>query len=128
MGLVRNALSLAKDSVRAGRDDELAHQREQALRDEVHQLSRRIDRLESQLRKLEKDAVANPDGPAEGRFHAGMTIAEVREAHHDADEVLARFHLGGCASCAVSSVETLGEGAQLHQVDLDGLLADLNNL
>ena len=124
MGLVRSALSLAKDSVVGGRDDEQARQREQALRDEVHRISHRIEQLESRLRKLEQGSVEH----AEGRFHAGMTIAEVREAHPDADEVLSRFHLGGCASCAVSSVETLGEGAQLHQVNLDGLLADLNSL
>lgn len=120
MGLVRNALSLAKDSVRGGHEDDAARLREQGLRDDLHRLSRRVEQLEARLRKLEPEP--------EERFHADMTIAEVREAHQDADTVLARFHLGGCSSCAVSSVETLGEGATLHQVDLDGLLADLNRL
>ncbi len=120
MGLVRSALSMAKDSVRGGHDDEAARLREQGLRDDMHRLARRVEQLEARLRKLEPTP--------EGRFHADMTIAEVRDAHENADAVLARHHLGGCASCAVSSVETLGEGATLHQVDLDGLLADLNRL
>ena len=120
MGLVRSALSMARDSVTGGREDEMARLRDQALRDEVHTLARRIDQLESRLREL--------DPQPEGRFHEDMTLEEVRGAHPDADGVLARFHLGGCASCAVSSVETLGEGAKLHQVDLAGLLADLNSL
>jgi len=120
MGLVRNALSMAKDSVLGGREDEAAQLRERALRDDLHRLSRQVAQLEARLRRLEPQ----PDG----RFHPDMTIAEVRDAHEDADTVLARYHLGGCASCAVSSVETLGEGAKLHQIDLDGLLADLNRL
>ena len=120
MGLVRKTISLARDSVRGGQDDEAAQLREQALRDDLHKLARRVEQLEARLRKLEPTP--------ESRFHADMTIAEIRDAHEDADAVLARYHLGGCASCAVSTVETLGEGAQLHQVDLDGLLADLNRL
>lgn len=116
MGLVRSALSAAT----GGRDRQEQRQLEYALREEIARLARRIDGLEARLRELEPGS--------NGRFHADMTLAEVRETDARADTVLARHHLGGCASCAVSTVETLRQGTDLHQIDLDALLADLNAL
>jgi hypothetical protein len=119
MGRVRNALSKA---VGGGRDeaDQQAMEREMRLHDEIQRLRKQLERLEKRVAAIE------PERPEV--FHAGMTLAEVRSAHPDADAVLARHHLGGCASCAVSEVETLEQGTQLHQVDLPGLLIDLNAL
>jgi len=120
MGLVRSALSAARGTLGGGQGEEHSRYVERILGDELDRLARRVDQLERRLRVLEPEL--------EGRFHAEMTLAEVRQAHPGADEVLARFHLGGCASCAVSTTETLRQGTELHQVDLDGLLADLNAL
>lgn len=119
MGRVRNALSRAVGSGREEADQQ-AMQREMRLHDEIRRLRQQVERLEQRVAALE------PERPE--IFHAGMTLAEVRSAHPEADAVLARHHLGGCASCAVSEVETLEQGTQLHQVDLGPLLTDLNAL
>jgi len=120
MGLVRSALSAAKGTLGRGQGEEHSHYVERILRDEIEHLRRRIDQLERRLRAIEPEP--------EGRFHADMTLAEIQEAHPGAGEVLTRFHLGGCASCAVSTTETLRQGTELHQVDLNSLLGDLNAL
>lgn len=120
MGLVRSALSAARGTLGRGQGEEHSHYVERVLRDELERMGHKVDQLERRLRALEPEP--------EDLFHADMTLAEVRQAHPGADEVLARFHLGGCASCAVSTTETLGQGAELHQVDLDGLIRDLNAL
>jgi hybrid cluster-associated redox disulfide protein len=133
MGLVRSVLSKAGGAVR-GEDDDGAVAR---LRDEVRRLEQRLRGLEGRLAELDRltglaerlEAHVGPlpdaDQPA---FSPEMTLAQVRASHPRADEVLARHHLGGCAACAVSEVETLAEGAAVHQLDLEAILTDLQAL
>ncbi len=133
MGLVRSVLSGAGGVIR-GKDADQAVGR---LLDEVGRLDRRLADVERRLGELDRlsglveriEAHVGPLPEPEGTgFTPEMTLAQVRAAHPRADEVLARHHLGGCAACAVSEVETLAEGAAVHQLDLDALLADLRAL
>lgn len=130
MGLLRDVVSKAVK----GSDETRTIDR---LQGELSRLHRRVDGLEARVRELEgltgrldriEDHVGPLPPPPAAAFSAEMTLAEVRAAHPRADEVLARHHLGGCAACAVADVETLREGAAVHQLDLEALLGDLQAL
>lgn len=62
------------------------------------------------------------------RFTPTMTIAEARAMHPLAQQVLAGFHLGGCASCAVNDTDTIGAACAAHGISQEALLGALNNL
>ncbi len=62
------------------------------------------------------------------KFESQMTIGAIYDMHPRAAEVLAGFHLGGCASCAISLDQTLASAAQQHNLDLDTLLGALRQL
>ena len=57
-----------------------------------------------------------------------MTVGEAAALHPQAQQVLAGFHLGGCASCAVDDSQTLAEAAALNDRDLSPILVALNTL
>jgi hybrid cluster-associated redox disulfide protein len=130
----------------------------QRLDIELSELRDRIDRLEGKRGRDQgrgrlsvmsgaelADAVAEPEleaaaevAPTEtptptparpdGAFSEAMTILEAHEHHPDAGAVFAQHHLAGCMHCALSRTETVGEGASDHGLDLEALLADLNQL
>jgi hybrid cluster-associated redox disulfide protein len=53
------------------------------------------------------------------------TISECVECYPNTVEVFVRFGLA-CFSCAVSQLENIGQGAALHGIDADKLVAELN--
>lgn len=55
-----------------------------------------------------------------------MTISECVECYPNTVEVFIRFGLA-CFGCAVSQLENIGQGAALHGIDADELVAELNN-
>jgi len=59
------------------------------------------------------------------KISADMTIAQVMKACPDARKILMR-HGMYCIGCAVGEFESLKDAAEMHQVDLDSLLDDLN--
>jgi hybrid cluster-associated redox disulfide protein len=63
----------------------------------------------------------------EAKITKEMTIGEVIERYPQAALVLMEngFH---CVGCPASQAETIEQGAQVHQVDLDKLLSDLNKV
>ncbi len=61
-------------------------------------------------------------------FSLDMTIEEAMSIHPRVAEVFAAFHLGGCASCGISSFETLGQVCMAYGVDPDTLLEVLEGL
>ncbi len=73
-------------------------------------------------------SVPVPSAAPPGAFHGAMSIAEAFEAHPKARDVFAAHHLPGCLDCALSKVESLSTGAQIHSLDAAQLLADLNQL
>lgn len=61
-------------------------------------------------------------------FDLDMTIGEAMAVHPRVREVMAVFHLGGCAHCAINQVETLGQVCAGYGVDSDELLEALESV
>lgn len=81
--------------------------------------------FQTEIRKLKIAVRKMGDGPL---FSKDTTFGEVLELHPRGREILARFHIGGCSSCAVSEMETIEQGTKAHHVDMDQLLSQLNSL
>lgn len=79
--------------------------------------------FQTEIRKLKIAVRKMGDGPL---FSKDTTFGEVLELHPQGREILARFHIGGCSSCAVSEMETIEQGAKAHHVDMEQLLSQLN--
>ena len=62
------------------------------------------------------------------RFSAEMTVGEALSLDARTKWVLAAYHIGGCASCALSDEETLEELARGYGLRLEELLEALNGL
>jgi hybrid cluster-associated redox disulfide protein len=54
-----------------------------------------------------------------------MTFNQLLQMHPDAAKILANFNLG-CVGCLGASTETLAQGARAHGLDIEELLAALN--
>ena len=61
-------------------------------------------------------------------FDPDMTVMEAMQIHHKVGEVFAAFHLGGCSSCGISEIETVGQVCMAYGVDVDMLLDVLEDL
>lgn len=57
-----------------------------------------------------------------------MKIGEIMMLHPQAQQVLAGFHIGGCASCYVDDRQSLGEAVAVNGRELEPILAALNTL
>jgi TolA-binding protein len=55
-------------------------------------------------------------------------IGELRLIHPQAPQLLAGFHLGGCASCSVDDTQSLAEAAAVNGRELQPILVALNTL
>lgn len=66
----------------------------------------------------------------QGNLHltGDMRVGEIYAAHPQAQQVLAGFHIGGCASCVVDDRQTLAEAVALSGRDLEPVLVALNGL
>jgi ABC-type nickel/cobalt efflux system permease component RcnA len=62
------------------------------------------------------------------RFDPNISLARLFEMEPRASNVLAAFHIGGCASCAVDENATLAEAVRARGADLDRVLKALNTL
>jgi len=56
-----------------------------------------------------------------------MSIGEALQAHPKAIEVFAKYNMG-CFSCMGATAESIENGALMHGIDVDSLIADLNAL
>ena len=65
---------------------------------------------------------------SESRFTPEMTVDEAFKVHAGARRVFARFHLGGCANCAISESHTIGAVSEDYGIPLAMLLDSLNAL
>lgn len=59
------------------------------------------------------------------RVHEDMNIDEVVEQYPIVAHILIRYGLG-CGGCIISSAETIGEGIELHGLDPDIILEEIN--
>lgn len=64
----------------------------------------------------------------EKHFNPDMTIAEAIAVHPRVAEVFAAFHLGGCAHCHISQVETLEQVCGAYGIDSDMLMEVLEDV
>lgn len=53
-------------------------------------------------------------------------IVEAVQAHPEILEVFANYGLG-CVGCMAAHFESIGEGAAAHGLDVEALIADINN-
>jgi hybrid cluster-associated redox disulfide protein len=109
------------------------------LKGDVEDLQYSASRLENQLRVIEErlGELSNSLSAfrieylrkaGELRFEPSMPVAEALKLHPRAKDVLAEFHLGGCAMCAIGDTETLAQAAETHGRPLEEMLARLNEL
>lgn len=56
-----------------------------------------------------------------------MIIADIIAQHPETLSVFKRYNLD-CCECQIADLETLGHGAGVHKVDIDQLLASLNDV
>jgi hypothetical protein len=61
-------------------------------------------------------------------FTPEMTVDQAFNVHAGARRVFARFHLGGCANCAISETHTIGQISEDYGIPLPMLLDGLNAL
>jgi hybrid cluster-associated redox disulfide protein len=80
--------------------------------------------LEERVRALEFEKKRDR---GEFRVTPDMLIADVLTIHPRMKEVLAAMHLGGCSSCSTSKAETLGEGAASYNLDIEGILREIED-
>lgn len=107
------------------------------------ELSAKIDRLQSTLFQTRSDLrgleerldlriggldVAVQKATGEYRFDPKMPLVQLYEIEPRAQNVLAAFHIGGCASCAVDESESLEAAVSERGADLDRVLAALSIL
>lgn len=92
----------------------------------IQSLREEIAGLQEEIRALRLASVRERQG---GRaFTAETRVGDLAALHPMAVDVLAAFHIGGCASCAVSPDLTLAEAAQQTGQPLEPILAALNAL
>lgn len=110
---------------------------------ELRTLTGKLDRLQSTLYETRQDQRAQQEQvetklaaldyatqKATGnlRFDPNIQLMSLYQTEPRAQAVLAGFHIGGCASCAVDENGTLAEAVRERGVDLDRVLKALNTL
>jgi hypothetical protein len=106
------------------------------LKERNHQLNSRIYHLKSELQdsaeqyqqslmRLRYDLMRQA---GELRVTGETTIAEIEMLHPQSTAVLAGFHIGGCAGCAVDGSQRLAEAVAANDRELEPILVALNAL
>ncbi len=60
------------------------------------------------------------------KIHAEMNIGEILNKYPNTRQVFQRHFGEDCFNCPSSRMESLALGAQLHRIDLDVLIRELN--
>ena len=60
------------------------------------------------------------------KITADMSIDEVLKLYPQTAEVFRKYFHGGCFACPASRMETLGDGAMVHGLDVDFIVGELN--
>jgi hybrid cluster-associated redox disulfide protein len=61
-------------------------------------------------------------------FNKDMTVENAFRTHAGARRVFAKFHLGGCAHCAISETETIEQVSEGYGIPLPMLMSELEAL
>ncbi len=112
-------------------------------RQEIKQITGKLDRLQTTLYETRQDQrvqeeqmetklaaldVSVQRATGKLRFDPKMSLTTLFEQEPRASAVLAAFHIGGCASCAVDESSTLADAVRERGADLDKVLTALNTL
>jgi hypothetical protein len=110
---------------------------------QVKQLTAKLDRLQTTLYETRQEQRAQQEhneqriaalevsvqrASGKMRFDPNTSLTRLFEVEPRAAAVLAAFHIGGCASCAVDENETLAQVARERGADLERILTALNTL
>lgn len=90
----------------------------QEQRQQDRAIQNQVAALDVQMQKMSGDIRFDPDAP--------LTELFAREPR--AQNVLAAFHIGGCADCAVDENESLAEAVRARGADLNKVMTALNTL
>lgn len=110
---------------------------------EIKAVTAKLDRLQTIVYETRQDQRAQQDqaqariaaldvalqkATGKLRFDPNTPLVRLYESEPRAEAVLAAFHIGGCASCAVDENGTLADAVKERGADLDRVLAALNTL
>lgn len=110
---------------------------------EVKSMTAKLDRLQSTLFETRQEQRAQQEqvetkiasldvsmqkATGKMRFDPNMQLTRLYETEPRAQAVLAAFHIGGCASCAVDEEGSLAQAVRERGADLDRVLTALNTL
>ena len=62
----------------------------------------------------------------EKKITADMSILDVMQNYPETADVFREYFQGGCFACPAARMETLGDGASVHGLDIDFILSELN--
>jgi hypothetical protein len=112
-------------------------------RQEIQAITAKLDRLQTTLYETRQDQrlqqeqmetklagldVSLQRATGKLRFDPNLSLTNLFETEPRAQAILAAFHIGGCASCAVDESNTLAAAVRERGVDLDQVLTALNTL
>lgn len=112
-------------------------------RQEIKEITAKLDRVQSTVYETRQEQrnqqaqletkiatldVSLQQATGNLRFDPTMTLARLYETEPRAQAVLAAFHIGGCASCAVDEDGTLADAVRERGADMDKVLTALNTL
>jgi hybrid cluster-associated redox disulfide protein len=60
------------------------------------------------------------------KITADMSIDEVLKLYPETADVFRKYFHGGCFACPAARMETLGDGAMVHGLDVDFIVGELN--
>lgn len=83
------------------------------------------DEIQNRVAALD---VALQQATGQMRFDPQQSLTELFEQEPRAQNVLAAFHIGGCASCAVDENASLADAVHARGADLERVLTALNAL
>ncbi len=112
-------------------------------RQDINSITTKLDRLQTTLyetrqeQRVQQEQVeakiaaldlAVQQATGKLRFDPNTTLTRLYEIEPRAETVLAAFHIGGCASCAVDENGTLADAVRERGADLNKVLTALNTL
>lgn len=112
------------------------HRKNKDLRESIAQVNSRVYHLRREMQAAQEEterqsmALRYEILKLQGTLKVSpeMTVGEITAVHPQASQVLANFHLGGCASCMVDDNQTLAEAAAVNGRELEPILVTLNTL
>jgi hypothetical protein len=113
-----------------------ANRKNKDLRERIAQINSRFYRLRREMQEAQEETERQMMALKFGllklqgdlKVTPEMKIGEIMAIHPQVQQMLAGFHLGGCASCMVDDQQTLAEAVAVNGRELEPILVALNTL